>query len=71
MDTSGAAQPTRYLTVKQYASEHSWPTEGGLRHLIFEGAQNGFNACVRKVGRRILLNEASVLDWIERQTLGD
>lgn len=61
---------TRYIPVPDWPSHHPWPTRAGLRHLIFEAETNGFAPCIRRIGRRILLDEAAVLDWIDRTGRG-
>lgn len=55
----------RFLTVRQFVSEHSWPPEGGMRHIIFN--QKPFKAehCFKKVGRRVLVDEEEFFKWIE------
>ena len=46
---------------------HPWPPRGGLRHLIFNANTNGFDQCVRRCGRRVLIDEAAFFDWMARQ----
>jgi len=57
----------RYFTVKQWQKKHEWPREGGLRHLIFNAKQNGFDSVIRRVGRRILIDEQAFLKWVDQQ----
>lgn len=52
------------LTVKSFCAKHDWP-EGGLRHLIFH-KPDGFERCIRRVGRKILIVEEEFFQWIER-----
>lgn len=59
--------PRRCLTVKQWVRIHPWPTEAGLRHLIFFAAQNGFEGVIRRAGRRILIDETAFFAWIDAQ----
>ncbi len=59
---------TQFLTIRQFSERHPWPSEGGLRHLIFNAEENGFVNCIRRVGRRVLLSESDVLNWIDSQT---
>lgn len=56
-----------YLTVKQWANEHKWPPIGGLRYLIFNAEANGFNKVIKRVGRRVLIDEKAFFDWIDSQ----
>ena len=41
-----------YLTVRQCAERHSAFSEPSLRHLIFFAEKNGFDRCMRRIGRR-------------------
>ncbi len=59
--------PPCLLTVKQFCQRHAWATPGGIRHLIFYGSSNGFDKCIRRLGRRVLLDEAQVFEWLDRK----
>ncbi len=61
--------PPRLFTVTQFCGRHCWATPGGIRHLLFHRNQNGFACCVKQLGRRILLDEAEVLRWLESQSV--
>ena len=58
---------TRLIPVPRWNDHHPWPPQGGLRHLIFHKESNGFGACVRRVGRRLLIDEAAFFEWVEQQ----
>lgn len=66
MDTNETKLP-KYLTVAEWIRTHSWPPEGGLRHLIFHAASNGFDRVVLRCGRRVLINEEAFFDWLSSQ----
>ncbi len=55
--------PTRLIPVNQWHKHHAWPPEGGLRHLIFNADLNGFNKVVRRIGRRVLIDEQAFFNW--------
>ena len=57
----------RYIPVTKWNNYHPWPPPGGLRYLIFNGRKNGFEACLVRVGRRILINEMLFFVWIKKQ----
>lgn len=57
----------RYMTVEQFVGEFTWATRGGLRQWIFHEHENGFHVCVRRVGRKLLLDVDKVFEWIEQQ----
>ena len=61
-------QPSRRLIpVPDWPKYHSWPPLGGLRHLIFHAKTNGFDRCIRRVGRRLLIDEAVFFAWVDEQ----
>ena len=70
LSTAPTASSTRLLTVKQWTETHAWPPEGGMRHLIFFAKANGFEAVVRRVGRRVLIDEAAFFVWVARNNGG-
>ena len=55
-------------TVRQFCERNAWATPGGIRHLIFYKDRNGFAPCVRRIGGRILIDEARVSRYIEEQS---
>lgn len=62
-------QDRTLLTVRQFSQKHEAFTEGGLRHLIFYADTNGFNTCIRRIGRKVLLDERAVFGWIDAQNV--
>ena len=66
-----ATQPTgqtRFIPASRWHEFHVWPTTSGLRHLLFNRHKNGLSACVRIVGRRILIDEQKFFQWIDEQS---
>lgn len=60
-------QPS-FLTVKLLVKKYPWLTEGGMRHFLFHMNENGLYKAVRKMGRRILIEESAFFAWIEDQS---
>ncbi len=58
---------TRLIPVTQWKDYHPWPPIGGLRHLIFYEKTNGFNLCVVRLGRRVLIDEDKFFEWVNLQ----
>ncbi|MDW9176987.1 hypothetical protein SE924_10055 [Legionella pneumophila] len=58
---------TRYIPVPNWEKHHDWPRIGGLRHLIFNKDKNGFAKVIKKVGKRVLIDEAAFFDWVANQ----
>ena len=61
---------TRLIPVPEWNQHHSWPPQGGLRHLIFNEKTNGFASAFKRVGRRVLVDEAAFFACIEKQNQG-
>lgn len=58
--------PTRLIPVTHWPRFHSWPSVAGLRHMIFKAKKNGFDQVVRRVGRRVLIDEFEFFAYIDR-----
>jgi hypothetical protein len=56
-----------YVTIRQLTTNHPAFTEGGIRALIFRADSNGFNKCIRRIGRKILISKSAFSRWIEDQ----
>jgi hypothetical protein len=64
-------QPSRQLIpVPEWNQHYSWPPQGGLRHLIFNEKTNGFASAFKRVGRRVLIDEAEFFACVDRQNQG-
>lgn len=61
---------SRLIPVPQWNEFHSWPPQGGLRHLIFNEKTNGFAGAFKRVGKRVLIDEAEFFACIEKQNQG-
>ena len=64
--TEKTTQNKRLIPVTKWNDFHTWPPVGGLRHLIFYEHTNGFNHCVVRVGRRVLIDEDKFFEWTEK-----
>jgi hypothetical protein len=71
-----------YLTIKQAAKRYSniFETEGVLRNLIWKSADrmyslgtikgNGLTPAIIRIGRRVVLDEVKLIEWIESHRAG-
>lgn len=64
-NTLSATFTKRLIPVPKWNLHHEWPPQGGLRHLIFFAKTNGFDSVIRRVGRRILIDEDAFFEWVE------
>ena len=56
-----------FLTVRQASEKYPAFTENSLRWIIFNSKLNGATSFIRKVGRKVLLDEAGFVGWIDSQ----
>lgn len=59
--------PNRYVTVKQCPSNYPVFSENSIRWLIFNEHSNGFSRCVKRIGRKILIDTFELENWISEQ----
>lgn len=57
----------RFIPVTEWTNHHPWPPIGGLRHLIFNAKSNGFDAVIKRAGRRVLIDEQAFFSWLDKQ----
>jgi hypothetical protein len=57
---------TRLIALTDWNDYHSWPPQGGLRHLVFHAKTNKFDQVVRRIGRRVLIDEAAFFEWASK-----
>lgn len=55
----------KLIPVTKWNEYHVWPPVGGLRHLIFFAKLNGFEKVIKRVGRRVLIDEGAFFKWLE------
>ncbi len=60
-----------FVTIRQLTTSNPAFTEGGIRALIFRAKYNGFNRCIRRIGRKILISKSAFSRWIEEQNEGE
>jgi len=64
---SNAELSKRLIPLTQWSTHHSYPPLGQLRALVFNAQTNGFDHCIRRIGRRVLIDEAAYFQWVEQQ----
>jgi hypothetical protein len=58
---------TRLIPIPQWNQHHAWPPVGGLRHLSFNAETNGFKTAFKRIGRRIMVDEAEFFACVNRR----
>lgn len=62
-------QSRRLATVKNTCLKYpdAQITESSLRWLIFNGRENGFNNCIVRIGRKVLIDLDKFEQWMDDQ----
>jgi len=63
---------SKRLSAVKYVPSHypdSGLTESSIRWLLFNSEENGFGSCVRRVGRKILIDLDAFENWMEHEAM--
>lgn len=69
IDETLASNVRRLIPVPQFNHYHPDPTPAALRWLIFTN-KNGFERCVVRRGRRVLIDEIEYFRWLDENNSG-
>ena len=58
---------TRLIPVTKWLDFHVWPTTSSLRRMIRKGKETGFERCVIRIGKRLLIDEKKFFEWVHAQ----
>ncbi len=58
------------LTVNLFSEKHPSFTKSIIRSWLFYSTNNGFDRCIVQIGRKVLINEVAVFEWINAQNEG-
>ena len=57
----------KLIPVPLWNKYQPFPSVAGLRWLIFNEHTNGFHKCIRRVGKRVLIDEVKFFEWVDEQ----
>ena len=60
---------SRLIPLAKWDTYHPFPTVPALRWMRFNGDKTGFNNCILKVGKRVLIDETKFFQWVHTQAL--
>lgn len=55
----------RLIALSEWPEHHPWPSVPALRNYVFFEKENGASAWVRRLGRRVLVDEAAFFEWVK------
>jgi len=53
---------TRLIPIQKWNEFHIWPPYGGMQHIRFHKEKNGFSKAFKKIGGRVLVDEAAFFE---------
>jgi hypothetical protein len=57
----------RLIPLTRWNDYHPYPSVSALRAMVFHATTNGFDKVIRRVGKRILLDEAAWFQFVDQQ----
>lgn len=68
MTTNVSDSPTsKWVTCRAFLKDRDWPTPSSLRYYIFFNKYGFADKCVRRVGRKVLIDIAAFERWLQEQ----
>lgn len=62
--TNNSAQSTRLIPLVRWPEFHPYPSISSLRWMVFHAQSSGFEAVIKRVGRKVLIDEQAFFDWV-------
>ena len=59
---------TRLIPCTEWPKYHPWPSVAGLRWMIFNAKNTGFDKAIKRVSNRILIDEKKFFEFVEDQS---
>lgn len=56
-----------FISVRRLSENHPDFSEASIRYLLFNREENGLSQHVRKIGKKLLIDEFGFIDWIDNQ----
>ena len=60
-------QKSNLVTCKAFLEGRDWPTASSLRYYIFFNKYNFADRCVRRIGRKVLIDLSGFESWLLEQ----
>ncbi len=60
-------QKTHLMTCKAFCQGRDWPTPASIRYYIFFNKYGFADKCVKRVGRKVLIDAVGFESWLKEQ----
>lgn len=57
----------RLIPLTKWNDYFPHPPIGGLRSLVFNAKTTGFDRCVKRIGKRVLIDSVEFFEWVDSQ----
>jgi len=66
-------QPKRFISIKNLPTLYpdAGFTENSIRWWVFNAKENGFESCIKKVGRKILIDLDEFEKWLDNHAYSE
>ncbi|NNM43055.1 MAG: hypothetical protein HKM07_01765 [Chlamydiae bacterium] len=58
---------SKFLTIREFLHDRSWPTISSIRYYIFFNKYGFADKCVRRIGRKVLIDLLAFDQWLQEQ----
>lgn len=58
---------TQFVPIRDFLNGRSWPTASSIRYYIFFNKYGFTDKCVRRIGRKVLINLSAFDQWLQEQ----
>lgn len=55
------------IHIMDWSKHYDYPSLSMLRKLVFNAQTNGFKKVIRKIGKKVYLNESEFFKWVDEQ----
>lgn len=56
---------SQFVTCKAFLQDRDWPTQSSLRYYIFFNKYGFADTCVRRIGRKVLIDIQAFDVWVK------
>ncbi len=65
-ETDPTTNERRLIPLSKWNEYHDYPSVSGLRHLVFFAKDNGFDIVLKRIGKRIYIDEQAFFSWVDK-----
>ena len=63
--TQSIQAESNFVTCRSFLQDRDWPTASSLRYYIFFNKYGFADICVRRIGRKVLIDTQAFENWVK------